>query len=58
MKQKAPTRQQRRQKTQSTIDTVTDTNIAEMADPTISLCQTDHDKQHLSDEDNNTSDDE
>jgi len=57
-KQQAPTTQQRRQKTQSTIDTVTDTNIAETTDPTISLCQTDHDKQHLSDEDNNTSDDE
>ena len=40
----------------STIDTVTDTKIAETTDSTTYLHQIDHDKQHHSDEDNNTSD--
>ena len=44
------------EKEQSTIDTVSDTNIAETTDLTTYLCQIDHDKQHQSDEDNNTSD--
>jgi len=55
-KQQPPTTQQRRKKDQSTIDTVTDTNIAETTDSTTSVHQIDHNEQHQSDEDDNTSD--